>query len=74
MSEIESAIGINELSNIKNKIQKRKRKFNYLFLNLKNCKNFTILNTQDEKNIKSSYYALTIILKESLRKREMKLF
>ena len=30
--------------------------------NIKECKNFKILNTQSEPNYQSSYYALTIIL------------
>ena len=30
--------------------------------NIKQCKNFKILNTKSEKNYQSSYYALTIIL------------
>ena len=62
MSEIESAIGIDELKNIKNKINLRKKNFHLLMSNIKECKNFKILNTKSEANYHSSYYALTIIL------------
>jgi len=62
MSEIESAIGVDELKTIKNKIFLRKKNFHLLMSNIKQCKNFKILNTKSEKNYQSSYYALTIIL------------
>ena len=65
MSEIESAIGIDELKNIKQKILKRKKNFHLLTSNINKCKNFKILNTKSEKNYRSSYYALTLILKSN---------
>ena len=64
MSEVESAIGIDELKNIKQKIFIRK-KLSFINVQYKKCKNFTILNTKSEKNFKSSYYALTLILKNN---------
>ena len=66
ISEMESAIGIDELKSIKNKISLRKKNFHLLMSNINSCKNFKILNTKSEKNYKSSYYALTIVLKSNL--------
>ncbi len=62
LSEIEAAIGLEELKKIKNKILIRKKNYNTLYNKIKNCKNFFILDSRSEKNIVSSYYALTIIL------------
>ena len=73
MNEIESAIGEQELKDIKKKIELRKKNYNYLFKELKKGKNFTILDSRSDKNIKSSYYALTIILNKKKRKNRNKI-
>ncbi len=73
MNEIESAIGEQELKDIKKKIELRKKNYNYLFKELKKSKNFTILDSRSDKNIKSSYYALTIILNKKKRKNRNKI-
>ena len=65
MSEMESAIGIDELKIINNKISVRKKNYHLLLSKINKCKNFKILNTQSDKKFKSSYYALTIILKKN---------
>ena len=67
MNEIEAAIGINELKRIKNKILIRKKNYHFLQEKIKNCKNFKILNTKNEKGFQSSYYALTIMLKKETK-------
>lgn len=64
MSEMESAVGIDELKSIKNKISARKKNYHLLLSKINKCKNFKILNTKSDKKYKSSYYALTIILKK----------
>ena len=61
---MESAIGIDELKIINNKISVRKKNYHLLLSKINKCKNFKILNTQSDKKFKSSYYALTIILKK----------
>ena len=68
MSELEAAIGIKELKMIEKKISKRKKNYNSLFEKIKNNCNFQILDSRSEKNLKSSYYALTIILNRKLKK------
>ena len=68
LSEIEAAIGIEELNEIKKKISVRKKNYIQLFNNIKNCRNFKILNTQSDKRFTSSYYALTIILNSKSKK------
>jgi len=73
MNELEAAIGINELKNIKNKINTRKKNYHFLYDKIKNSKNFYILNTKNEKNFQSSYYALTIILNKKFEKKRNKL-
>lgn len=67
MNEIEAAIGIKELSSIKKKIKTRENNYHFLYNRIKSCKNFQILNTKSDKNFKSSYYALTIVLKDNLK-------
>ena len=62
MSEIESAIGINELKRINKKITVRKKNFKYFISKIQNLKNFIILNTETDLKYKSSYYCLTIVL------------
>ena len=73
MNEIEAAIGINELKRIKNKILIRKKNYHFLQEKIKNCKNFKILNTKNEKGFQSSYYALTIMLKKESKINRNKL-
>ena len=68
LSEIEAAIGIEELKEIKKKISIRKNNYNQLFKNIKKCKNFKIINTGSDKSFQSSYYALTIILNSKSKK------
>ena len=72
MSEMESAIGIDELQNIGKKISIRKKNFHLLMSKIKFCKNLKILNTKSEKNFESSYYALTVILKNKMRNHRNK--
>jgi len=68
LSEIEAAIGITELKQIKNKILTRKNNYHLLYDRIKSCKNFIILDTGSTKKISSSYYTLTIILKSRSKK------
>ena len=63
ISEIESIIGISQLKNIKKKILVRSQNYNLLFKLLKNIKYFKILNSNSDKDYKSSYYCMNIILK-----------
>ena len=62
MSEIESALGLEEIKIIEKKIRKRKQNYHSLFNMIKDCKNFFILNSKSTKKYFSSYYALTIVL------------
>ncbi|MBI29366.1 MAG: hypothetical protein CMI95_05705 [Pelagibacteraceae bacterium] len=68
LSEIEAAIGLTELSKIKNKISTRKKNYHLLYQKIKMCKNFIILDTGSSKKMSSSYYALTIVLKSKSKK------
>ena len=74
MSEMESAVGIDELKSIKNKNISSKKIIIYFLSKINKCKNFKILNTKSDKKYKSSYYALTIILKNIILCKEIKLF
>ena len=69
MNEMEAAIGELELNSIYKKINQRKKNYHLLFNKIQKNKNFSILDSRSSKNIKSSYYALTIILNEKLRKK-----
>ena len=62
LSEIEASIGIHELKEINKKIKIRSKNFNMLYEGLRKIKNIKLLNTQSEGNLKSSYYAITVIL------------
>ena len=62
MSEIESAIGIQELQEIKKKIKIRKNNYNYFKKKIRYLKNFKILDIGSDKTFSSSYYCLTLIL------------
>ncbi len=68
LSEIEAAIGLTELAQIKNKILTRKNNYHLLYKKIKSCKNFIILDTGSTKKLSSSYYTLTIILKSRSKK------
>ena len=68
LSEIEAAIGLTELKKINNKIFIRKKNYNLLYKEIKNCKNFFVLDTASTKKMSSSYYTLTIILKSKSKK------
>lgn len=63
MSEIEAAIGIYELQEIQKKIKIRKNNYNHFLKKIKNLKNFKILEIGSDKTFVSSYYCLTLILK-----------
>ena len=58
---------IDELKSIKQNISSKKLSFTFTKNN--KCKNFKILNTK-KKKYKSSYYALTIILKNTILCKE----
>ena len=68
MSEIESAIGLHELKKINKKILIRKLNYEYFFSKIKNLKNIRIINSASNKKFLSSYYCLTIILKNKSKK------
>ena len=68
MSEIESALGLEEIKIIGKKIRKRKQNYHSLFNMIKDCKNFFILNSKSTKKYFSSYYALTIVLNSKSKK------
>lgn len=63
MSEINSAIGIKQLSKLKFIIKKRKENFNFYRIYLKNNNELKLLNYTSEKNKSSSNYCAIIVLK-----------
>ena len=71
MNEIEASVGIEQLKKINAFLKKRKFNFHYLKKNLNQINNVKILNTQSRKNLKSSYYALTIILDKRLDRNKV---
>ncbi len=66
MNELEASIGIEQLKKINIFLKKRKFNFHYLQEKLSQIGRIKILNTQSSRNLKSSYYALTIILNKGI--------
>ncbi len=69
LSDINSAVGLGQLKKINKFLKIRERNFHYLKNLLSSIKKIDILNTETDNdlNIESSYYCLTIILKKSNR-------
>ena len=63
MNEIESAIGLKQMTKLKNILSKRKSNYNYYKKLFLENEYFTFLDTQ-EKSLINSYYCFTIILKK----------
>lgn len=71
MNELEASIGIEQLKKINVFLKKRKFNFHYLKEKLNQFKRIKILKTQTSGNLKSSYYALTVILDKGLERNKM---
>ena len=72
MSEIHSAIGIEQLKKLPFFLKKRKDNFNYLKNQFSNFFNLRILDETDKK-FKQSYYCMNIVLLGKLRKKRLKI-
>ena len=71
MTEMQCALGVEQLKRVKSFIKTREKNFKYLKDNLKSIKNIEILSTESEKNFISSYYCMSIILKKSLKSKRV---
>tara|TARA_Y100000816_G_scaffold292517_1_gene288244 strand:+ start:6875 stop:8020 length:1146 start_codon:yes stop_codon:yes gene_type:complete len=71
MNELEASIGIEQLKKINVFLKKRKFNFHYLKDKLNQIDKIKILKTQTSGNLKSSYYALTIILDKGIERNKM---
>jgi len=72
MSELQAAIGIEQLNRIEWFLKKRKENFNYLQNELNSITDIQIIQS-DNQLCKSSNYCLSIILKENLADRRVEL-
>ena len=71
LSEINSAIGLEQLKKIKKFIQKRKANYNYLFKKLKTEKNLKLIDLTNYQNLEISPYCFPLIVKDiNLDKRK----
>ncbi len=65
MSELQAALGIQQLNKVDKILEKRKNNFNQLKSNLESLENVYVIDTSDEKAT-SAYYGLSVILKEDI--------
>jgi len=72
MSEIQAAIGVEQLKRVGSFLEKRSDNFQYLANKLKEVEKIQIIES-DDKTCKSSYYCLSVILKEDLSKRRVEI-
>ena len=73
LDEIRSALGISQLKKLDGFIKKRKE--NYIFLkdHLKDLKNIEILDLENDKNFKSSYYCMSILLSKNIKTKRFEI-
>ena len=68
MSEIHASIGNEQLNKLPNFLKVRKKNFETLYKKLKDLKNISIIRSKN-KNLESSNYCLSLILKNKLAKK-----
>jgi len=73
MTEMQCALGVEQLKKLKSFIKKRKENFNYLKKKINNIKNINIISTHSENKFSSSYYCMSILLEGSLKKKRRKI-
>ena len=73
MTEMQCALGVEQLKRLSSFIKTREKNFKYLKNGLKDIENIEILSTDSEENFKSSYYCMSIILKEKLKPKRIKI-
>ena len=73
MTEMQCALGFEQLKKLKFFIKKRKENFEMLSEKLNKIKNIKIIKTKSENNYLSSYYCLSILLTGSLKKKRRKI-
>jgi len=73
MTEMQCALGIEQLKKLKLFIKKRRENFRILSKKLSKIKNINIISTYSENKFISSYYCLSILLEGSLRKKRRKI-
>jgi len=67
LSDINSALGLTQLKKLTYMIHKREKNYKKLYQSLKDFDNLKILKTSTVKNLKSSYYCLSFIIKNISR-------
>lgn len=67
LSDINSALGLTQLRKLTYMIHKREKNYKKLYQSLKDFNNLKILKTSTVKNLKSSYYCLSFIIKNISR-------
>ncbi len=73
MDEIRSSLGLHQLDKLDKFIKLRKKNFLYLKQKLQKLPGVEILNTECDKNIKSSYYSLCLILKNQFKNKRFEI-
>ena len=69
LSDINSALGLNQLQKLPKILKDRERNYLKIYNSLKKLSKIKILNTISTKYLKSSYYCLSFIVKNSSRKK-----
>jgi len=67
LSDINSSIGIAQLKKLNFFLKRREKNYRMLAKNLKTIQSIRLLNIDSEKNLKSSYYCLSFIVKNKTR-------
>ena len=73
MTEMQCALGIEQLKRLKKFIKKRKNNFNFLKKEIDKMQNITVISTQSNNKFSSSYYCLSILLEDHLRTKRKKI-
>ena len=73
MTEMQCALGVEQLKKINFFFKEREKNFLYLKEGIKNKKNIEILSTESEGYFKSSYYCMSLILKGKLKSKRYKI-
>jgi len=73
MSEIQAAIGVEQLKRMDNFLRKRTENFTLLENNLKSISKIEIIKSNNTDMCQSSYYCLSIILQEDLSERRVEI-
>ena len=73
LDEIRSVIGIAQLKKLNFILKKRENNYKFLNKKIKNFNEIKVVNTNSHKEFKSSFYCLSFILSERLKKKRLEI-